>query len=231
MLLVWADTLNYHHLIQCVPMNIIKQCLFLAFLLLFSGCTSQYVSSVSRETFQKAGLLDQHELTRDQNWVLHASSKIFLAPVSYSTNSEGSPDNGMNLKPMAVDTFDESLRNALRLRFPLVSAGEGPMNLPQALTAANEDGAQFVIYSDMSGIDEDWKSLKERAGEAEPKPQKRYARNGAHIRIVVLDAYSGQVLDVVEIASKAKFFYKKGDPADFYQMAASAFVNRISNVP
>jgi len=185
---------------------------------------------VSKTVIEDVGLLDRHQLSREQSWVLPASSRIYLAPTIYSTNLLAELD-GMTF-PRAISAFDRGLELELSMMFPRTDKIVNYVNTRQALHQAKRDGIQFLVVPGLVEVENKLNSTSELAEGRAIHPSKRYGRDLSTFRIVLVDVYTENILDTFILHSQSRFFgEQENDFNRYYQAAAATFVKSISNTP
>jgi hypothetical protein len=165
------------------------------------GCTANYSRELAQDSLAAASLSDHYELTRQHNWVLPQSSKLYLAYPDASLIDEEQP----------ISRTQFQLAEQIKIQFTRRFAGSlsqvEAVGLAQTFKDAQRVQADFVLLPQLVAISAN--------PYAEGAPKK--VNNSWQLNIRLYDARSKKLLDTLKMeASQGVLNRRKQEPAQLF---------------
>ena len=195
--------------------------------LTFASCTSSYVKNVTVSTLKSANLMDSHKVERNQTFVLHRASKIYL----YSNSLSEAALNTAEAPPYPRRQYrlEKELLKNLQVSFPSSIKGETGLSLQDAFIHAATQHADFLIYAYVARNDERLNTVNEISEGRGVHDSKSYGPDHSTMTLVLFDVYSQLMLDTIQVQSDARWFAGEDNTQDHLQAATAAAVMHISS--
>lgn len=174
-----------------------KGTLLLIVTLLGMGCTPSQLKERSRYYLSDAGVLDNYQIKRSANWRLQADSTLYIAQSHFVP--VGHPYARPNI--LAEEAFAAAVQV-----FPLVQRAPQPLGLEQALTAARNQGSEYVMYTRFAGAD----SSAGKDQTREQAEQGHVGRDRVVLQLMLMEVATSRMVDFVTVENRTGFlaFYK-----------------------
>ncbi len=195
--------------------------LLLAYIaLMLEACTTQYISSTYQKTTEALSLADQHKLVRQANWRLSTQTSLLLVKPAYPYRSS----SGKTEYHRARSALLSALEHALLEQYPSTQVELSALSLEQAIEASYRAGARILVYPQLM-------NYLDRADQSEGNAKALFSKDKTRAQILLVDVYSGKIVDTALLESKSKVFNSSTNYAsDLFNQAARDYVLQISGV-
>lgn len=181
------------------------------------GCSARYVSSEYNRIHQRMGLSDRHQVTRPNLWRLSDSTSVLVVKPSFPYTT-GSSDTDY---PRTRYHLLMALERAFLAHYPNTQIATDSLSRNDALIMAQLRGCRVVVYPQLL----DFSEFEEGAG---LNVLSRLKTDKARVQVLLLDVYTGRVIDKTLINSRSQWFRAEQNPAqDLFTEAAAAYVGGI----
>lgn len=140
-----------------------------------------------------AGFLDHSHTQRMGNWRIQADSFVFIAQGFFVPPGSAYP------RPNVVA---EEAFNSFVEYFPRVRRAPGPMGLDDAMAAAREAGADYLLYTRFAAADDRIGTVEEWEDQGE---WGRLGLDSGVIELMLLEVGNGFLVDTARIRSRGGF--------------------------
>lgn len=164
-------------------------------LLTLSACTTNYTTSLIERSTSEWGLDKHHQVKRQSLWRLATDAKIAVinAPVFASA-------------PRASQRFQNLLSPEFNRIFPNSILIEAMNTQKLTIDKAFAKGCHFVVVPVLLNVENQLDAWHELQEGRHFHPNKQYGRDTITLRFLVYEAHTAQLVDTVEVMSRAAFF-------------------------
>ncbi|TVZ39284.1 uncharacterized protein DUF4823 [Alteromonadaceae bacterium 2753L.S.0a.02] len=188
------------------------------------GCTASYTGQMVNDSLTVLHLKNKHSVMRVGDWRLPMNAQLFLARPQFGLQLTG--DNTQ--LPRSRTYLQKALEQELKLYFPGTAVAWVDLSFAEALTIARLQGCEILVYPRLFAYKDNlnsWQQINEGKG---VNPNQRYGRDTALFEILLVETYSGDVLDTATVVSRERFFTNTETPEVLYAQAAQTYVSRLS---
>ncbi len=168
-------------------------------------------------------LLDRHQVVRNHSFILPQDSKLYVHLTQYSTRVF--EQSGSLEKPRLHLALDEALKTSINQTFPNAVYGDLGQSTDEILMNARKTQAHFLIVPSIL-LSQDNTSSPNQYAQAKGE---ELGRDRQIIKIVIIDVYSGRILDTLRIDSKARWLSDKSPDSEFLGAATLAGIEMLSS--
>lgn len=195
-----------------------RQLIFMMLVLMQASCMK--VSDLTAEAghqLRDVGLLNHSELQRTNNWRLQADSYIYISQGLFIPL--GHPSAQPNI--VADEAFSAFIEY-----FPRVRRAPAPQGYAQALQAAREEGADYLLYTRFAqGNDRvgNWQELKDKK-----QTGARIGVDRGAIHLMLIEVGSGYLVDMSNIRNRGGFLtFHNNKPEDLIRPPLRQYARRL----
>lgn len=195
-----------------------RQLLLIILTVTLASCMK--VSDLSSEAgyhLRDAGLLNHSEIKRANNWRLQADSYIYISQGLFIPL--GHPSAQPNV--VAEEAF-----NAFVEYFPRLRVAPVPMGFDDALQAARNDGAHYLLYTRFAqGNDRvgNWDEFKQRKDSGA-----RLGVDRGAIQLMLVEVGNGYLVDTANIRNRGGFLtFYNNKPEDLLRPPLREYARRL----
>lgn len=175
-------------------------------LVLLGGCTYDYTLQQSREWRNRLAFFDSHWVSRSKDWVLPASSPLYIAQASREmlATERTSGERGISSRQLS-----EALAHSLERQQANLITGRKPVNLQQAFTAARHNRCTYLIYPRLLTASDSIGSLQELDADMEAFPG--MGSDYVVVQLAVYEVSSKKRIDTFVLQSQSGWlaFYRQ----------------------
>lgn len=195
----------------------ISLCIALLVLATTVGCSARYVSSEYNRIHRAMGFSDRHNVNRSNQWRLADNTSVLVVKPAFPfTTGSGNTDY-----PRTRYSLLTALEHAFREFYPNTQVATDDLSRNDALIMAQLMGCRVVVYPQLLDFSEfdDASGLTVFA---------RLKTDKTRMQILLLDVYTGSVIDKTVVNSRSKWFRAEQTPAhDLFENAALAYVEGL----
>ena len=186
---------------------------------MLSGCTSQYVGSVWKQSTQKVALTERYTVSRHYEWVVHPHDSVYLSAVT---------DTQTPKRSRQTYQFDLAMREAVSQYFPNSVAGTSELSLADALNAARLAGKSLLFFPRLGAVEDKLNTGEELIDGKSVNPHGEFGPDKAFFQVHIYEVRTGKLLDVSTVKARGKLFAGKNTlPTDLFSDGAQAFINNL----
>ena len=171
--------------------------LLFACLCFMNACTVSYTSSIVSDSLADSGLNDQHSYKRMADWRIAPSVNIGLKLADPETSLL--PRTTKQLNKTMIAEFSERFST-----YHLVS----PSYLARELNQAFHAGCELLVIADLVMAENKLNTRQEVSLGQRHFPEREWGRDRLQLKLAIYETQSHQLLDLVVVESKARFFKK-----------------------
>ncbi|WNO11395.1 DUF4823 domain-containing protein [Teredinibacter sp. KSP-S5-2] len=190
---------------------------FILVALVLSGCSFNYVSSVTDQTLKTLALKENFTIERRGKWQINREAKILVV----STTQVPAKEYGVTSQYRRANTqLFASLNRSFSQGFPNFVAKDSKHSMNQALNLAWQNRADILIYPlliDLKNGINTWSEMQE--GDV-PHSDKYFGPDVSQFQLFVLDVKTRKLLDVIHVKGRGRFFAESNSlPIDLLDKA------------
>jgi len=191
-----------------------------ATMLLLQACTTQYMSATWHKTNETLGLASQHAVTRSADWRLPVSTQLFLAKPHYPLHATSDVTD----YPRTRYTLLATLERVMVETYPNIQVSTQESTLQEALIASQIAGSRILVYPQLI-------AYRDQANSEKGNRKPLFKKDTATLQILLVDVYSGKVIETSNILSKGAWTSTSDSAAEqLFEKAARQYVQTLSGL-
>lgn len=189
-------------------------------LLVTTGCSRQYATSSYHRSLEALGFRDSHGISRPVGWRLDTETRLYLVRPDYPLDVDADPDRYGRARFALL----QALELALVETYPDTRATMASMSLEEARYQAQLLDRQVLVYPRLT-------TYEDQADRVGKDRRPFFASDSTRFQVLLIDVYSGQVLDAALIESaSSRFNIAASAASDLFTDAARQYVARLSGI-
>ncbi len=183
--------------------------LCLTLVVLISACSTSYTANNFSHAKQWVRLDNKHQLTRSNQWRLARDTSLYLAkpvlPMQVTS--------GVLAYNRARYSLLQSMESALSIYYPSLQASSVDMSMEEALIASRLSGSRILVFPRLLEYPDSGPSHQSR--------EKIIDVSHAHFQVLLVDVYTGEILDTGTISSRSSIHSANSTAANELMASAS----------
>lgn len=185
--------------------------------LVSTGCTFNYLSSVTEQTLKNLALKENFTIERRGKWQLNPESKVLIV----NTRQVPAKEYGVTRQYRRANTqLFTSLHRSFSQGFPNFIAKDNNYSMSQALNIAQQNRVDILIYPSLIDLDNGINTWSEMQEGDIPHQDKYFGPDVSQFQLFVLDVKTRKLLDVIHVKGRGRFFAESNSlPIDLLDKA------------
>lgn len=220
---MWVGMSRFSKFLRCY-LPVLKLVAVLLPVWVLVGCTTQYTVNVTRDVLTDFRLTSDYRVSRSAQWTLNPKTHLYLARGVFFSSAQD-----VDSYPRLNNAIFNALAHSLGQVFPATGFAVGRQSFLNALAEARIENAQVLVYPSVVFLHDERNSMREISEGTTVHPDQSLAADKIAFKVVLVDVYTGDIIDVALITGRSKMFTLDNDgPVALLPHAALAYTQQIS---
>ncbi len=191
-------------------------------ILTLMSCTSEYSAKILNDSLKSAQLSDQHEIYRENTWIVDTHYSIYLGKTEFVGLDE-------NLMPRAANLLNNQIQFQFGKYFSSLYIEEKPQVLQKTLKSARLAESQLLIKTRFLDYSDNLNRKHEILAGSNIYEGKHIETDKTLLQFKIYDVNSSRLLDTTTISSKQRYFAQDDShTTDLFKDALSLYLLTIT---